>query len=63
MMKRDEGSASEAARALAAQRRPKERHCAVCGTKITTVGRGAYCGLTCKQRAYRERRRTREQAG
>ena len=50
----------EAARALAARRQAKERYCAVCGRPFRSIGRGVYCGLTCKQRAYRQRRRQRQ---
>ena len=41
--------------------RPKV--CATCRSAFTAAGRGAYCGPICKQRAYRQRRREREQAG
>lgn len=43
---------SEVARLIAAQRKPKTRRCAVCGTEFTTVGRGLYCSKRCRNRAY-----------
>ncbi len=46
---------------LAALRRPRERICAVCGRTFTTIGRGIYCGSTCQKRAYRQRKREKEQ--
>ena len=41
----------------------RKKVCAACRSAFTAAGRGAYCGAICKQRAYRQRRREREQAG
>ena len=41
----------------------RNKTCAACRVPFVAVGRGAYCGPICKQRAYRQRRREREQAG
>ena len=57
-----ESPITEAARTLAAQRQPKERRCAICGTTFVTRGRGVYCGTTCQQRAYRARKQAKEQS-
>ncbi|HRD50902.1 MAG: DUF2116 family Zn-ribbon domain-containing protein [Candidatus Competibacter sp.] len=50
-------SSSDAGRELAAARRPKDKHCAVCGKAFVTVGRGVYCANACRQRAKMARKR------
>ena len=37
--------------------------CEVCGATFPTAGRAVYCGSACSQRAYRQRKRDREQTG
>jgi hypothetical protein len=54
---------SEIARRIAASRLPKERRCVVCGTPFVTVGRGLYDRVACARRAYRARRKERDQHG
>ena len=48
---------------IAASRPPKERRCVVCGQPFVTVGRGLYDRVACARRAYRARRKEREQHG
>jgi hypothetical protein len=52
---------SEAASLLgrkgAASRQVVTSACAVCGNPITGLRNLRYCGLTCKKRAYRDRKR------
>ena len=43
------------ARLMAAQRKPKVRHCAECGAAFTTVGRGRYCRPYHRVKAARRR--------
>lgn len=52
-------SASELARLLAAKRVPRQKNCAreSCGKAFTTQGRGLYCCPTCRELAYRARKR------
>jgi len=47
---------SEAARLLAARRKPKPRTCPVCGGQFEAVGgRSKYCSKRCANRAYWQR--------
>ena len=48
---------SEAARALAALRRKEPKPCAWCGRGFEDYRHVRYCGLPCKQAAYRDRHR------
>jgi hypothetical protein len=44
-------TASDHARALAAQRQQVEHQCVVCGRTFTGTVRAAYCSQTCKNKA------------
>ncbi len=51
---------TEVARAIAAQRKPKERTCPVCGKTFVTIGRGLYDTEQCAWKAAYYRRRDRQ---
>lgn len=48
---------SHIARALSARRRRLPLNCDQCGKRFVGTVRAAYCGPTCKKRAYRARQR------
>ena len=51
---------SQAAALLGTYRVKETKPCAVCGTAFTALRFGRYCGNTCKVRAYRKRRKAKE---
>ena len=51
---------SQAAALLSSYRVKETKPCAVCGAEFTALRFGLYCGHTCKVRAYRKRRRAKE---
>ncbi len=50
-------TASELARALAAQRRRLPKTCAVCGREFVGMTKSRYCSNACRVHAYQERKR------
>jgi hypothetical protein len=53
---------TEAARQLASMRRLHTKVCPVCGTEFEGIARRVYDKSSCQVKAYRQRRREREEA-
>jgi hypothetical protein len=58
-----QASRSDLGRALAALRRQVTQTCPVCKRPYEGAAHKRYCSAACRQRAYRERRETKEEKG